>query len=241
MPTKRSAMDNAANRRPSTNGEAVAALGRGNMVFASDSSGGTVPVQEPFAAALGCSDARVPLELVFGCGVGDIFVTRVAGNVPGPYIIGSLEYSVRNLPSIEAVFVLGHSHCGAVTKAVDAMLRPSSYIPLIHHSNLRGLIDTILPSVRLAQAALEEHGPSDLSPTDRREALVNVAVAANAALSAQELGSTLGRTVHFGVHDLRAGSVGVRQNGAWRLGLQPAPCDGEELQRLLAGAARSPL
>lgn len=232
-------MDDAATQKPTTSAEAIAALNTGNSLFALDSSVDTVPVQEPFAAALGCSDARVPLELVFGCGVGDIFVTRVAGNVPGPYVIGSLEYSVRNLPSVEALFVLGHSHCGAVTKAVDAMLEPSSYIPLIHHSDLRGLIDAILPSVRLAQAALEEHGPSDLSPDEYREALIDVAVAANAALSAQELGSTLGRTVHFGVHDLRARSVGVRQNGAWRVGLQPAPGDGGELQQLLAAAARS--
>jgi len=74
--------------------------------------------QSPYAVIVGCSDSRVPVELVFDSGPGELFVIRTAGNVAGPLEIGSLEYAVVHLKS-PLVVVLGHQHCGAVRAAVD--------------------------------------------------------------------------------------------------------------------------
>jgi carbonic anhydrase len=74
--------------------------------------------QRPFAAVLGCSDSRVPIEVVFGQGPGQLFVVRVAGNIVAPTQLGSLEFAVRNL-GVRLVMVLGHSGCGAVEATLD--------------------------------------------------------------------------------------------------------------------------
>jgi len=79
--------------------------------------------QRPFAAILGCSDYRVPPEQVFDQGLGDLFVTRVAGGVPGVEVIGSLEYGVEHL-GMALIVVLGHSNCGALASAVNAEHAP---------------------------------------------------------------------------------------------------------------------
>jgi carbonic anhydrase len=76
------------------------------------------PSQEPFAAILGCADSRVPAEIVFDRGFGDIFVCRVAGNVATPEEIGSLEFAVVVL-GVKAIMVLGHERCGAVKAAIE--------------------------------------------------------------------------------------------------------------------------
>jgi carbonic anhydrase len=83
--------------------------------------GGTeMPKQRPFAAVLGCSDARVPVELIFNEGPNDLFVVRVAGNGLGTEVLGSLKYAVEHLSgSLKLIVVLGHSGCGAVTAAVE--------------------------------------------------------------------------------------------------------------------------
>src|SRR5690606_32102297 len=83
---------------------------------------GKVPAQAPFAAVLCCSDARVPPEFLFGQTVNDLFVVRVAGNVPSSDCIGSLDYAVAKLSSLRLLAVLGHTRCGAVTATVDAYL-----------------------------------------------------------------------------------------------------------------------
>src|SRR5215471_16795356 len=79
----------------------------------------TVSKQEPFAAVLSCADSRVPVELIFDQSIGDLFVTRVAGNIVTPEIIASLEYGVAVL-GVETLVVLGHSSCGAVKAAMKA-------------------------------------------------------------------------------------------------------------------------
>jgi carbonic anhydrase len=86
---------------------------------------GGMPKQAPFAVVIGCSDARVPTEMIFGQGFNDLFVIRVAGNVLGDVCLGSVDFAVEALSeSVKVVVVLGHSGCGAVTGAVDAYLRP---------------------------------------------------------------------------------------------------------------------
>ena len=83
-------------------------------------AGDGAPAQRPYAAIVGCADARVPVELVFSEGPNDLFVVRVAGNVLGGDVLASLKYAVEHLgDSLKLVVVLGHSECGAVSAAVD--------------------------------------------------------------------------------------------------------------------------
>src|SRR5262249_54001276 len=101
---------------------------------------GKSPDQHPFAAILGCSDARVPLELIFGEGPNDVFVVRVAGNILGTEVLGSLKYAIEHLSgSLKLIVVLGHSGCGAVTTAVDVFLNPAQYLPLATKHSLRSI------------------------------------------------------------------------------------------------------
>lgn len=92
----------------------------------------TVEKQEPFAAVLACADSRVPVELVFDQTIGHIFVTRVAGNIVTPEIIGSLEYGVAVL-GVKTLVVLGHSNCGAVKAAMKADTVPGQISTLYAH------------------------------------------------------------------------------------------------------------
>src|SRR5215467_3902675 len=92
----------------------------------------TVNKQEPFAAVLSCADSRVPVEMIFDQTIGDIFVTRVAGNVVTPEIIASLEYGVAVL-GVETLLVLGHSGCGAVKAAMKAESVPGQISVLYSH------------------------------------------------------------------------------------------------------------
>jgi carbonic anhydrase len=86
--------------------------------------------QQPLAAIVSCADSRVPLELMFDQGIGDLFVLRVAGNVCSPEVIGSVEYAVLHLGT-PLVVVLGHSRCGAVTAAVQATAVHHNLVPLM--------------------------------------------------------------------------------------------------------------
>src|SRR5215212_8475214 len=93
--------------------------------------------QEPFAIILGCSDSRVPAELVFDQGFGDLFVIRVAGNIVAPSQVGSVEFAAARFGTPLAV-VVGHSQCGAVTATLELMGRPTSQSP-----NLRSIVDRV--------------------------------------------------------------------------------------------------
>lgn len=110
--------------------------------------------QSPFAVILTCSDSRVPTEIIFDRGVGDLFVIRVAGNVTSPMVIASVEYAASVLGS-PLVVVMGHSHCGAVTTAIRAEDDPNVAASLSPDLNV--LISAIRPSVRETRRLL---GPS---------------------------------------------------------------------------------
>lgn len=243
---------------PGSDIEARARLDAGSAGFASvgDAEGGRIEVsvgaeafglprtpgaglpQEPFAAVLGCSDARVPVELVFGQATNDIFVVRVAGNVPGTECVGSLHYAIANMASVRLVTVLGHSQCGAVTAAVDALLAPQTYLQVVHDPPLRAIVDALLAGVRMAALALEAvHGPDVRGANGFRDALIGVAVLANAAITATMLDRDLDRTVVFGVFDLEQRTVGVDTAAGWVPGLVDAPADDAALAALLSGAA----
>lgn len=98
--------------------------------------------QQPFAIVLGCSDSRVPVEIVFDQGLGDLFVIRVAGNIVAPSLIGSVEFAASQFGT-RLVVVLGHSQCGAVIATLDQLRRPvASQSP-----NLKDIVDRIRPGV----------------------------------------------------------------------------------------------
>lgn len=97
--------------------------------------------QHPFATIVGCSDSRVPIELVFDQGFGDLFVVRVAGNVFAPDVVGSIEYAAVHLRTA-LIVVLGHERCGAVTAALQAMESPSRELP-----GIKDLVKMIAPGL----------------------------------------------------------------------------------------------
>ena len=100
--------------------------------------------QKPFAVILACSDSRVPVELIFDCGIGDLFVIRVAGNIATSTQIGSIEYAVTALGT-NLIVVLGHSNCGAVIATIDEITKKNSHIS----PNLRSIIDNIRPALEM--------------------------------------------------------------------------------------------
>ena len=135
--------------------------------------------QEPFAIILGCSDSRVPAEIVFDQGLGDLFVIRVAGNIVAPSQIGSVEFAASKFKT-RLVVVLGHSQCGAVCATVEELKRPDSE----QSQNIKSIVDRIRPSVEPFKA-------TELWNDD--SALVEQAMRANVRASANQLrhGSTL--------------------------------------------------
>jgi carbonic anhydrase len=164
--------------------EALARLVEGNQRFVAEVRNRETPdhqtrrrevvaSQEPFAIILGCSDSRVPAEIVFDQGLGDLFVIRVAGNIVAPSQIGSVEFAADRFGT-RLVVVLGHSQCGAIQATIDELGRPTSD----QSKNLRSIVDRIRPSVApLLETELARHP----------EALVKQAVRANILASANGL------------------------------------------------------
>src|SRR5687767_4702187 len=99
--------------------------------------------QHPFAIVLGCSDSRVPAEIVFDQGLGDLFVIRVAGNIVAPSQVGSVEFAAEQFGT-QLVVVLGHTHCGAILAALEAVKAPTSYTPNLRSPSVETLLATEL-------------------------------------------------------------------------------------------------
>ena len=197
--------------------DAAAALERlreGNRRFVSDEAVATasssqarrtalVAGQAPFAIVLGCSDSRVPAELVFDQGFGDLFVIRVAGNIVAPSQVGSVEFAAAMFGT-RLVVVMGHTQCGAITATVDELLGRTS----TESKNLRSIVDRVRPSV---ETLLSGRKDGDL------DALVADAVRANVRASVdhlrhgsellEELGRTSGLIVVGAEYSLDTGVV----------------------------------
>lgn len=135
--------------------------------------GELVEGQNPFAVILGCSDSRVPVEIVFDQGLGDVFVIRVAGNVVAPSLVASVEFAA-GLLGTRLVVVLGHTGCGAVGATLDALTEPGKMPP----GHLPSIVERVRPAVEGLLA-------TDLR--DDREALARQAVRANVRVSADHL------------------------------------------------------
>jgi carbonic anhydrase len=129
--------------------------------------------QEPFAVILGCSDSRVPVEIVFDQGVGDLFVVRVAGNIVASSQVGSVEFAAEKYGT-RLVVVLGHTRCGAVEATLEELGRPTAG----QSRNLRAIVNRIRPSVQELLATELRHDPA---------ALAQHAVRANVRASANSL------------------------------------------------------
>jgi carbonic anhydrase len=164
--------------------EALALLRNGNRRYVADvRSHDTLPSrarrielaagQEPFAAILGCSDSRVPVEIVFDQGLGDLFVIRVAGNIVAPSQIGSVEFAAEQFGT-RLVVVLGHSRCGAIEATLEQLQRPKEN----QSRNLHSIVDLVRPSVEGLLATDLRH---DLN------ALIHQAVRANIKASVDHL------------------------------------------------------
>jgi carbonic anhydrase len=150
---------------------------------------GIAVAQTPYAIVLGCSDARVPIELIFDQAPNDLFVIRVAGNVLGVECLGSIDYAVAQLgKSLKLVVVLGHSTCGAVSAAVDSYLSPKNYAEIAFTHALRSLVDRIQTAVRGAAGALKRVGGASIAGNpEYRDALIATAVYLNAAITAYDV------------------------------------------------------
>ena len=164
--------------------KALLRLRDGNRRFVAEVRGSDAPTsqtrrrevaasQEPFAIILGCSDSRVPAEIVFDQGLGDLFVIRVAGNIVAPSQVGSVEFAAERYHT-RLVVVMGHSQCGAILATLEELGRPSRD----QSKNLRTIVDRIRPSVEpLLAAELAHH----------HDTLVPLAVRANIRASANHL------------------------------------------------------
>ncbi len=129
--------------------------------------------QEPIAIVLGCSDSRVPAEIVFDQGLGDLFVIRVAGNVVAPSLVGSAEFAAERFAT-RLIVVLGHTRCGAILATLEALQGTVND----HSPNLRAIVDRVRPAIE------------PLLHTDLRrdpDALVREAVRANIRASVNHL------------------------------------------------------
>ncbi len=164
--------------------DALVLLREGNQRFVSDASDRDSITrrvrrldlsagQQPFAAVLGCSDSRVPVEIVFDQGLGDLFVIRVAGNIVAPSQIGSVEFAAEQFGT-RLVVVLGHSRCGAVETTIGQLRRP----PETQSRNLRSIVDLVRPAVQ---------GLLDTELALDHDTLVHHAVRANIRASVQNL------------------------------------------------------
>jgi len=164
--------------------EALKRLREGNRRFASDVSSRDMLMsptrrrmltagQTPFAIILGCSDSRVPAEIVFDQGLGDLFVIRVAGNIVAPSQVGSVEFAAARYAT-RLVVVLGHSQCGAVLATLEELQQPTEN----QSPNLHSIVDRVRPSVEGLLETELRHDP---------EALVRQAVRANIRASTNQL------------------------------------------------------
>jgi carbonic anhydrase len=149
------------------------AAGDRDVPVGRDRRGELLDGQEPFAVILGCSDSRVPVEIVFDQHLGDLFVIRVAGNIVAPSLVGSVEFAADRFAT-RLVVVLGHSRCGAVLATIEELQRPTGS----QSHNLRSIVDRVRPSVEALLATDLRHDA---------DALVEQAIRANVRASVDHL------------------------------------------------------
>lgn len=210
----------------------------------------SLPKHSPFAAVLSCSDARVPVELIFHRAVNELFGVRLAGNVVTTESVGSLSYAARHLDgSVKLITVLGHTNCGAVSAAVDAYLDPTNLSGATDTLGLRTIIERLFVAVRIAAKGLGQSPQS--TETEYRKRLIGSSVVVNAALSSMRLKHLLGDTIPhdcrivYGVYDIGTRQVRALQrnedDSAWGICcLADPPSSYDLLDQLAAHLASDP-
>jgi carbonic anhydrase len=194
--------------------EALRRLQAGNARFVAGAStverrpGGTWPAgtsgpQRPFATVLGCSDSRVPVEMVFDQDAGDLFVVRVAGQVVAPSQLGSVEYAAAELDT-RLVVVLGHTHCGAVGATLRELRQPNPAMP----PALRSIVERIRPAVApLLDDRVAESPEALSSAAVRANALAAAAALRRESALIAALVEERGLRIVAGLYDLDSGAV----------------------------------
>ena len=210
------------------------------------------PKQAPFCVVLGCSDARVPSELVFEAGPNELFVVRVAGNVLGDECLGSIEYALHHFKdSVHLLMVLGHTGCGAVSAAVDVYLKPTRISSGAFTRALRSVVNHALVAVRGGAISLEEFwGSGVAADPGYRAALVEISVYINAAMTAFQLHEevrpeeSFGTRAVYGVFDVATCRVigpDLNPDTDDTSKLAAAPTHADELVALARQIAGSPM
>src|SRR5262245_29909269 len=209
------------------------------------SGGKALPKQRPFAAVVGCSDARVPVELIFNEGPNDLFIIRVAGNSLGTEVLGSLKFAVEHLSdNLKLIVVLGHSGCGALTSAVDVFLNPTDYLSLAGKHSLRYILDTLLIVVQACAKKIHAaFGPDILHHPGYRRALIEASIVTHAALAAFSIREEISQPalqVVYGVYLLETRQVWTPYaSGLKGSGLTSAPYNAAEFVELGDAILRS--
>jgi carbonic anhydrase len=197
-----------------------------------------VPKQRPFAAIVGCSDARVPVELIFNEGPNDLFIIRVAGNSLGTEVLGSLKFAVEHLSdNLKLIVVLGHSGCGALTTAVDVFLNPADYLVLAGKHSLRYIVDALLIVVQACAKKIHAaFGQDILRHPGYRQALIEASIVTHAALAAYSIRQEISQPalqVVYGVYLLETRQVWTPvASETTGSGLTPAPRDAAAFAKL---------
>lgn len=210
------------------------------------------PTQKPFAVILGCSDARVPTEMLFGQGFNDLFVVRVAGNVIDSAVQGTIDFSIGALSaSVRVLVCLGHTNCGAVKGAVEAYLDPKKFWSRSNSTSLRLIFQRIFVAVRESDNALREVWGTDApQQPGYKSTLTDMAVCLNAAHSAfglKQQVETAGNwdiDVLYGAYDVRTHQVcmpiqPVEKSSLDTVNLAPAPGHPREFASLALQMAES--
>lgn len=164
--------------------DALERLREGNRRFVNDEvseetlasrehKAGAATPQNPFAIILACSDSRVPTELIFDRGIGELFVIRVAGNIVAPSQIGSIEFAAKQFGT-RLVVVLGHSNCGAIIATLKELALKES----VRSPNLRAIVDRVRPALEPVL-----HDDSDLDDED----VISSCIRANIRASVEQL------------------------------------------------------
>lgn len=191
--------------------EAFARLSEGNRRFVTCIKGGDAMVsrpvlttgQEPIAIILGCSDARVPAELVFDQGLGDLFVIRVAGNIVAPSQVGSVEFAAARFGT-RLVVVLGHTQCGAIAATIEELRQPQAD----RSRNLGSIVDRVRPSV---EALLGTDLRDDLDTLSRQAVRLNIRASVDhlrhGSRVLEQLGQKEGLRVVGAEYDVTSGLV----------------------------------
>ncbi len=136
--------------------------------------------QKPYAIILSCSDSRVPPEIIFDQGLGELFVIRVAGNIPDPIVLGSIEYAADHLGTT-LIMVLGHERCGAVTATVDAKGKSTG------SKNIDAIVEEIEPNIDLAKNNCPACKDETDCATTKKSELINCVINTNAQTVAANL------------------------------------------------------